>query len=69
MVLLFCLGLYFFEGGGIGGGNVVMVVVVIVVVAWYFVAVSTFVCMLLTCLLYTSPSPRDRGISRMPSSA
>ena len=22
-----------------------------------------------TCLLYTSPSPRDRGISRMPSSA
>ena len=24
---------------------------------------------LLTCLLYTSPSPRDRSISRMPSSA
>ena len=23
----------------------------------------------LTCLLYTSPSPRDRVISRMPSSA
>ena len=23
----------------------------------------------LTCLLYTSPSPRDVGISRMPSSA
>ena len=23
----------------------------------------------LTCLLYTSPSPRDRYISRMPSSA
>ena len=22
-----------------------------------------------TCLLYTSPSPRDRGCSRMPSSA
>ena len=22
-----------------------------------------------TCLLYTSPSPRDRSISRMPSSA
>ena len=22
-----------------------------------------------TCLLYTSPSPRDSGISRMPSSA
>ena len=24
---------------------------------------------LLVCLLYTSPSPRDRGCSRMPSSA
>ena len=24
---------------------------------------------LCSCLLYTSPSPRDRGISRMPSSA
>ena len=23
----------------------------------------------LVCLLYISPSPRDRGISRMPSSA
>ena len=23
----------------------------------------------LTCLLYTSPSPRDRSLSRMPSSA
>ena len=22
-----------------------------------------------TCLLYTSPSPRDSGLSRMPSSA
>ena len=22
-----------------------------------------------TCLLYTSPSPRDRNVSRMPSSA
>ena len=25
--------------------------------------------LLLDCLLYTSPSPRDRSISRMPSSA
>ena len=24
---------------------------------------------ILTCLLYTSPSPRDRRLSRMPSSA
>ena len=26
-------------------------------------------CNVLTCLLYTSPSPRDRQKSRMPSSA
>ena len=26
-------------------------------------------CELSTCLLYTSPSPRDRSLSRMPSSA
>ena len=25
--------------------------------------------LLMGCLLYTSPSPRDSGISRMPSSA
>ena len=26
-------------------------------------------CLVLGCLLYTSPSPRDRSLSRMPSSA
>ena len=26
-------------------------------------------CAVITCLLYTSPSPRDRQKSRMPSSA
>ena len=25
--------------------------------------------MIVICLLYTSPSPRDRSVSRMPSSA
>ena len=29
----------------------------------------TFAAMLMACLLYTSPSPRDRSLSRMPSSA
>ena len=29
----------------------------------------TFGYLLNTCLLYTSPSPRDRSLSRMPSSA
>ena len=36
----------------------------------YFAAMMLFVfAMLLLCLLYTSPSPRDRTRSRMPSSA
>ena len=30
---------------------------------------STHQCMTMSCLLYTSPSPRDRQKSRMPSSA
>ena len=30
---------------------------------------ATYVRMVLSCLLYTSPSPRDRQKSRMPSSA
>ena len=30
---------------------------------------TTTIGMILGCLLYTSPSPRDRGCSRMPSSA
>ena len=31
--------------------------------------ISTNVAMVLSCLLYTSPSPRDGLLSRMPSSA
>ena len=31
--------------------------------------IGTFFIQLKTCLLYTSPSPRDRTRSRMPSSA
>ena len=30
---------------------------------------STGIALLMGCLLYTSPSPRDRSLSRMPSSA
>ena len=30
---------------------------------------ATVICSLLVCLLYTSPSPRDATLSRMPSSA
>ena len=32
-------------------------------------AVSGFITAINTCLLYTSPSPRDATLSRMPSSA
>ena len=32
-------------------------------------ALERFISELLPCLLYTSPSPRDRSLSRMPSSA
>ena len=35
----------------------------------YNVGLSTFVQIDNTCLLYTSPSPRDATLSRMPSSA
>ena len=34
-----------------------------------FGAISMLMYLFIGCLLYTSPSPRDRGCSRMPSSA
>ena len=40
-----------------------------VAIAWVVVAVIISVYRYLTCLLYTSPSPRDPKSSRMPSSA
>ena len=42
------------------------------VVVWFaglFYLVRLFIYHVETCLLYTSPSPRDSGQSRMPSSA
>ena len=38
-------------------------------VGWYEEAQCVEVCPVDCCLLYTSPSPRDRSLSRMPSSA
>ena len=49
--------------GGIGATDLV-VTGVATVTNLNVTGVSTF-----ACLLYTSPSPRDRSISRMPSSA
>ena len=34
-----------------------------------YITTNTFRSTSWTCLLYTSPSPRDRSLSRMPSSA
>ena len=36
---------------------------------WIFFLLATRLLQYYTCLLYTSPSPRDRQKSRMPSSA
>ena len=38
-------------------------------IASKYSAIFTISLWIITCLLYTSPSPRDRSISRMPSSA
>ena len=39
------------------------------VLSWRFLTAEVAVKRRLTCLLYTSPSPRDATLSRMPSSA
>ena len=36
---------------------------------WITMALGAIAFLLGSCLLYTSPSPRDRSLSRMPSSA
>ena len=37
------------------------VAIAIVVLAWIFNTVAALIVTLIVCLLYTSPSPRDRG--------
>ena len=37
--------------------------------AWLYTVLGLIFAMVVVCLLYTSPSPRDRQKSRMPSSA
>ena len=41
----------------------------IMVIVWLSTFPAMFFGMYNLCLLYTSPSPRDRSLSRMPSSA
>ena len=38
-------------------------------VGWFAIGASLFASNIGSCLLYTSPSPRDKRQSRMPSSA
>ena len=57
----------FFEiifSGGIFGVLIIVVLLLLSILSAYLIIDH-----LLTCLLYTSPSPRDRTRSRMPSSA
>ena len=66
------------DHGGIGIGDLIVLLldaVLLIYTAWrsYDFLTTTvptgFEILALVCLLYTSPSPRDRTRSRMPSSA
>ena len=59
------------EGYVIGGGNIfVYINQQLSTTAFHDIEINTgYHLMLKNCLLYTSPSPRDRTRSRMPSSA
>ena len=52
--------------GSVSGLGLVLAVLLVVLVPPF---VDEFALLLENCLLYTSPSPRDRTRSRMPSSA
>ena len=58
---------------GMGAGIGTVVVVIVLIVYWQLLnrerSLQQTVARLTPCLLYTSPSPRDRQKSPMPSSA
>ena len=60
-------------GGGGGGGGGFMsgrsAANSVQRMTWILGTIFLLVCLALSCLLYTSPSPRDKRQSRMPSSA
>ena len=60
---------YLMEGGALGALWQPAELVVIGGAALGALIISTPMALLKRCLLYTSPSPRDRQKSRMPSSA
>ena len=61
-----------FVAHGVAAGDLIWGLIagnVLAVLSWAFLCAPVAVKTKLTCLLYTSPSPRDRSLSRMPSSA
>ena len=50
-------------------GGILLVSVIVVTVCTILVVLDIGISLLTICLLYTSPSPRDGLLSRMPSSA
>ena len=60
IAILFLVGFVFYEQSGLSGEKVT---------AGSTVAKVNGTPIAYACLLYTSPSPRDRSLSRMPSSA
>ena len=50
-------------------GGLMMLAALLVALLWGNFTPHVIIALVLTCLLYTSPSPRDRQKSRMPSSA
>ena len=57
------------SGGGGGGGQATKAVVGVLCGVVLLGAIAGLAVLYKRCLLYTSPSPRDRTRSRMPSSA
>ena len=64
--MTFLLGFFVIEQYGITGPNMVVSAVLLTTTLLLLYRNSS---MIFTCLLYTSPSPRDGLLSRMPSSA
>mgnify|MGYP003325394450 CR=1 FL=1 len=61
------LKIFVYEGLGIG--FISFIIISICIFLNFILQISTFFIGISSCLLYTSPSPRDRQKSRMPSSA
>ena len=66
---LLTVGILFVLLGTIGLGMTVALTLTSILFLGAFLLVGGVFSLFYTCLLYTSPSPRDSDVSRMPSSA